>query len=118
MTPSNDRKFVECGEPHYTITNPYEIHMNVKIDTFANALNQIQPIMLGIVEAVKTHVHEKHAEKIFQDLQPHIAEVIKQKVTELVEKRIIEMVSKIDLETLGKLATIGAAKELGKVVAQ
>jgi len=113
--PANDIKFITCSDIYREIASD-GIYMQVKIDSLANCFKEIQPVMLGVVEAVKDHVSQHHAETIYKNLEPHIAETVKIEVTKFLEKRILEIMSKIDLDTLAKLAAISASKQLGASV--
>lgn len=113
---ANNRKFVECSEAYLLAQQPNEVAFTVRIDTFSNSLKELQPVMIGIVNAVESYVKEHQAENLYNKIMPSIEDAVHKAVKDVVEKRCLEILSKLDLEAMAKLATIGAAKKLGSDV--
>lgn len=116
MKPANDRKFVTVYEPHYKIDEPGAITMAVRIDTLSDNMNQLQPIMIGIVEGVKEYIAKEKAKEIFAGIEAAVKEQVEIAIKEYVKKECYVIASKLDVDTLAKLAAIGAAKDMGKEI--
>jgi hypothetical protein len=113
MTPANNHKFITCSEASRSFDKPYEVVFSVKIDTFSNSLNELQPVMIGIVNAIEQYVKENQAENLYNKIMPAIEAEVQRCVKNAVEKRCLEILSKLDLDAMAKMASIGAAKKLG-----
>lgn len=112
---SSDHKFVTV-ETYERIDQPGVISLGVNIDTFTRQINQLEPVVLGIADAIREYVGREKAAEIYATIQPLIIGEVEKAVKEHVQKKCFEVIGKMDIETIAKLAAIGAAKELGAKV--
>lgn len=114
--PANDRSFVTIEEPYEKVNEPGAFYMVVRIDTFSDLMRQHEPVICGIADAVSKYVEKEKAAEIFAGIQNAVKEQVEIQVKQYVEKQCYAILSKLDIETMAKLATIGAAKEIGNRV--
>jgi hypothetical protein len=104
---------VVVSDAYNSIDKP-GIYMNVYFDTFK--AHSIDYVVHGITEGLRDYIKENKAEEILTQMLPHIQKQIEKVVNEQIERRVVEVISKMDIQGLANLATVGAAKNLGKKI--
>lgn len=113
-----EQPFITVGEPSYAVGGPGELYMTIKIDTFSSQVREMQPVIVGIAEAVSKYVEKEKAAEIFRNIEMKVAEQVYLLVEKEVARRSQEILSKLDMQAMANLAAIGFAKALGERVAK
>jgi hypothetical protein len=106
---------IKVSQPNWSMYKD-EIGFNVSIslNSLQSDTKNCQSIQIGIAEAVKAYVQDKEAARLFSSIEGLVKEEIEKTVKEYVKKEALSILKTLDLDSLAKLATISAAKELGK----
>jgi hypothetical protein len=98
----------------------YAVGFEVEISQLSDALNKSNLLYNAINDGVAKYVEQHLAKDLLEKAAPHIETLVRKAVEKAVEdylnKNLGNVMEKVDLTAIAKVASISAAKALGKEI--